>query len=106
VQVSNGLVIVGSKSIGKTVLARAAASALADGWFRVAAVEWDERHNAGRSLREAMDDQGMRGFAASASTTAGVRDVRRGGVTRRGHRVIMPGLCGNQLMWRWPRAKV
>ena len=38
------------------------------------------------------------------STAAGLRDLGRGGVTRSGHRVIMPGLCGTRMILRWPRA--
>jgi len=41
-------------------------------------------------------DQGLaRTERAGTSTTAGVRDVRRGGVTRRRHRVITPGFVWN-----------
>jgi len=38
------------------------------------------------------------------STTAALGDLRRGGVTRSGHRVIMPGLCGARMIKGWPRA--
>jgi NAD(P)-dependent dehydrogenase (short-subunit alcohol dehydrogenase family) len=40
----------------------------------------------------------------ATSTAARLRDGGRGGVTRSGHRVIMPGLCGTQMIGRWPRA--
>lgn len=53
---SNGLVIVGSKAIGKTTLAHASVGALSDGWMRVASIEWTDRQKAPRVLRSALDE--------------------------------------------------
>jgi hypothetical protein len=38
------------------------------------------------------------------STAAVLCDLGRGGVTESGHRVIMPSLCGAQMILRWPLA--
>ncbi|GAA0948605.1 hypothetical protein GCM10009554_46390 [Kribbella koreensis] len=71
VQSSNGLLIVGSKAIGKTAVARAALGVLSDQSLRVAVVEWDGRQKAGAVLRQAMDGESMRSFGAVARTQLG-----------------------------------
>ncbi|WP_433020022.1 AAA family ATPase [Kribbella sp. CA-294648] len=79
VQLSNGLLIAGSKAIGKTAVARAAAGVLGGQSLRVAVVEWDDRQKAGAVLRRAMDDQSMRSFGAVARTQLGrLRSVLKG----------------------------